>query len=124
MTDEERAKEYAEKECKNCSCRCDRPNVFKRLSNKKECHAYFRSYEGFLAGLKAGRPQWHDLRKAPNDLPKGQINRYLFGYVKNYGGKKPMLIKYNGKWFYDANTYNEEVKVIAWCEIPQFKESE
>ena len=26
--------------------------------------------EGFLAGLKAGRPQWHDLRKDPNDLPK------------------------------------------------------
>ena len=65
---------------------------------------------------------WHDLREDPNDLPKGQINRYLFGYVKNYGRKKPMLISYNGKWFYDVNTYNKEVKVIAWCEIPQFKE--
>ena len=26
----------------------------------------------FLAGLKADRQQWHDLRKDPNDLPKEQ----------------------------------------------------
>lgn len=54
MTLEEKANEYAEKECKNCSYRCDKPNLFKRLSNKKECHAYFRSYEGYLAGIKEG----------------------------------------------------------------------
>ena len=52
MTLEEKAKEYSEKECKNCTYRCDKPKVFKRLSNKKECHAYFRSYEGYLAGYK------------------------------------------------------------------------
>ena len=79
---------------------------------------------GFQDGLNAGKPKWHDLRKDPNDLPKGQINRFLFGYVKNYGGKKPMIICYNGEWFYNANTYNDEVKVIAWCEIPQFEECE
>jgi hypothetical protein len=26
--------------------------------------------DGFLAGLKAGRPQWHDLEKDPKDEPK------------------------------------------------------
>lgn len=76
----------------------------------------------YIAGATENGIQWHDLRKDPNDLPKGQINRFLFAYVKNYGGKKPMLVCYNGEWFYDANTYNDEVKVIQWCEIPQFKE--
>ena len=52
MTEElkQKAEEYAEKECKNCACRCDKPNMFKRLSNKMECHAYFRTYEGYIAG--------------------------------------------------------------------------
>ena len=106
MKDEEMAEEYV-----------------KQKYPTLEIKAVFNRYvEMYLAGLEAGRPQWHDLRKDPNDLPKGQINRFLFAYVKNYGGKRPMLVCYNGEWFYDANTYNNEVKVIEWCEIPQFKE--
>jgi hypothetical protein len=83
---------------------------------------YIEIQDAYIAGATENGVQWHDLRKDTNDLPKGQINRFLFAYVKNYGGKKPMLVCYNGKWFYDANTYNDEVKVIQWCEIPQFKE--
>lgn len=26
-------------------------------------------FQAYLAGLKAGRPKWHDLRLDPNDLP-------------------------------------------------------
>ena len=40
--------------------------------------------EAFLAGLKAGRPQWHDLRKNPNDLPESSI----FHEVLNQNGIK------------------------------------
>ena len=36
------------------------------------------------AGLKAGRPQWHDLRKNPNDLPESSI----FHEVLNQNGTK------------------------------------
>lgn len=52
MTEElrQKAEEYAEKQCENCSYRCDRPNMFKRLSNKKECYAYSKSYEAYIAG--------------------------------------------------------------------------
>ena len=112
MTDEEMAEEYAEKH--SFRVPYDGSNKF------YDDVDYKASKESFLAGLKAGRPQWHDLKKDPNDLPKGQINRYLFAYVKNYGGKKPMLVGYNGEWFYDVNIYNKEVKVVAWCEIPTF----
>ena len=77
--------------------------------------------DGYIVGAKENGVVWHDLRVNPLDLPKGPINRYLFGYVKKYRSKRPMLISYNGEWFYDANTYNTEVKVIAWCEIPLFE---
>ena len=66
-----------------------------------------------IAGLKAGRPQWHDLRKDKNDLPKD--DRYvLFATQKSV---------YRG--FYDYRWYSHEgdiddVDVIAWCEIPTF----
>ena len=71
--------------------------------------------DGFLAGLKAGRPQWH----TPN-VPTSPINKVVLGYIKDYNSKKLCLVEWNGEWWYDANTYNDRVKVIAWCEIPTF----
>ena len=77
---------------------------------------YFRFYkQGFLAGLKAGRPQWH---KA--DVPTSPINKVVLGYIKHYNSKQFCLVRCNGEWWYDAGTYNDEVKLIAWCEIPTF----
>ena len=71
--------------------------------------------DGFLAGLKAGRPQWH----TPN-VPTSPINKVVLGYIKDCNSKKLCLVEWNGEWWYDANTYNDRVKVIAWCEIPTF----
>ena len=71
--------------------------------------------DGFLAGLKAGRPQWH---KA--DVPTSPINKVVLGYIKHYNSKLFCFVGWNGKWWYDAGTYNDEVKLIAWCEIPTF----
>ena len=56
MTDEEMAEEYIEKNCKIWEEGELTVNEIVRLA--------------YLAGLKAGRPQWHDLRKEKNDLPK------------------------------------------------------
>lgn len=63
----------------------------------------------FLAGLEAGRPQWHDLRKDPNDLPKD------YGSVwTNKGG----ACHDKDGWYDDYGWVNG---VIAWCE-PKFDE--
>lgn len=98
--------------------------------------------QAFLAGLKAGKdmaeadlatiaymhgaerykPKWHDLRKNPDDLPKrGE-------YFTNIG-----LLYYEelcNRHFWhtpicEACDYSDEVEedeVIAWCEIPKYKE--
>ena len=92
------------------------------LSAKDKSHAYrLGRYDGFLAGLKVGMPLWHDLRKDPNDLPK-ENKRYLCrikGFVG--GGISYECFDYDTKY----NIWNyANGDVIAWCEIPKFKEAD
>ena len=89
----------------------------------------FRAYmfeaskDGFLAGLKAGRPQWHDLRKDPNDLP--DEGSYLVVWQNARGYRERMIMKYEEDdeeelhWFDDENDCWDD-DIIAWCEIPAF----
>ena len=104
MTDEEMAEEYA--------------GSFE-WTNDDRIIDY--SKQGFLAGLKASRPQWHDLRKDPNDLPKRNKDFVVEVTIPVMTHPSYVFAAYyfdNKKWFSDG----EEIKVIAWCEIPQFKE--
>ena len=70
----------------------------------------------FLAGLKAGRPQWHDLEKEPTDLPKDNHNVWCKA-LDHYG---------EGWYDKDTNTWTLIYRgyhlhcIEAWCEIPTF----
>ena len=82
--------------------------------------------QAFLAGLKAGRPQWHDLRKDPNDLPK-EVGRYIVCYLDTACERNTFELSYVD-WFEDKHWIDEDNHniegydegVIAWCEIPTF----
>ena len=63
--------------------------------------------------------EWHRA-----DIPTSQINKVVLGYIKDYNSKMFCLVKWNGEWWYDARTYNERVKLIAWKEILPPKEVE
>ena len=134
MKDEEMAEEYKESK----RHKCFRADVGKI---QIEYEAYLNNLkDGFLAGLKAGRPQWHDLRKDPNDLPKDTTSLYLvrvyswdFGLshlYKKYGMYIPTVCEWSGEHFKALNdmAYSNARNIkncIAWCEIPTFdKESE
>jgi hypothetical protein len=95
MTDEKMAEEYA------------RP--------WKTSLAYVSVKEAHLAGLKAGRPKWHNLQKDPNDLPK--VNQKVLLQIKDEG--RPIIDFYTryGVW-----NFTNEYEAIAWCEIPKFDE--
>ena len=78
--------------------------------------------EGYLDGAKENGVVWHDLRKDPNDLPK-----VVTEYITNIGVMTFDRLKDRHLWttpICDACDYCEEVtdEVIAWCEIPTFKE--
>lgn len=102
------------------------------LEDSFRAYMFEASKDGFLAGLKAGRPQWHDLRENPNDLPKEfNVIKKAFGI---YPEKKAIHIVLNqdgeyvhyllGDWYYiydeDIVGDSPKVDVIAWCEIPTF----
>jgi len=62
-------------------------------------------------------PQWHDLRKNPDDLPNTDDKEHEYVVSDNLGCR--MLARYYcGKW----SNYGLIDNVIAWCELPTFKE--
>lgn len=97
MTDEEKARDYA-------------------LARQKNLHLSQRDTNliqlAYLHGLKAGRPQWHDLRKNPNDVPNDE--RYVW---TNVG---PGHYDADGIWWDD---FGRLQGVIAWCE-PEFEKED
>lgn len=78
--------------------------------------------EAFLAGLKAGRPKWHDLREDPNDLPLRRCidnNSNVVGLFRHSWDKKSTWYRYD---FEEGAWCQMETEPIAWCEIPKYTE--
>lgn len=115
MKDEEMAEEYFDEECPH-SYADNREQLEEDVVN------------GFLAGLKAGRPQWHKV--ADGDLPEKEdvfliytIRGYLLGHYEQGGADGK--VDYCGEPYSDFTEYPSEEElvaneVIAWCEIPTF----
>ncbi|MCQ2086631.1 MAG: hypothetical protein MJZ37_00945 [Bacilli bacterium] len=146
MTDEEKAEEWivtqeeAEAEMyankKHCS-KCISFGDCMENAIEDKCEAFRESYADFLAGIEAGKPKWHDLRKDPNDLPKEGIEVLVLysntyddnGLVLNKYALRYELAKYINdeedltEWYWiDARTDDMVHEVIAWCEHPKFEE--
>ena len=105
MTDEEKAEEYAEE-------------YFGKKTELVEVWKLKSCKDNFLAGLKAGRPQWHDLRKDPNDLPKEDRYYLIYTVLGNYYVSKHH--HNTNYWIGIQNQFVSIKQVIAWCEIPTF----
>lgn len=110
MKDEEMAEQFAEKECcKTCH------NI--NHSCKEKCECWVFAKKGFLAGLKAGRPQWHKV--ADGDLPKE--NKLYFVAIKDNGCAIAYFNGLHWETKYNLGDFGHLVEtVIAWCEIPTF----
>ena len=68
----------------------------------------------YIAGAEENGVVWHDLRKDPNDLPKDCYD------VLDEAGYRVFYHHKEGVWKNASGS--KIVEVIAWCEIPQFKE--
>ena len=120
MKDEEMAEQFADN-ISGLELTCS------LLSAKDKSHAYrLGRYDGFLEGLKAGRPQWHYLTENPNDLPIGEVF-YWFDENPNlkdgkvYGRSIGYYNPYEKEWHgYYKGCPCRVHNVIAWCEIPTF----
>ena len=76
--------------------------------------------DGFLAGLKAGRPQWHYMKDVNcyEDLPHNEDVYYA--YVVNVGAYDKPTIECRLGIFAEIEFDVMAYHVIAWCEIPTF----
>lgn len=100
MRDEEMAEEWLDE------------RYLKDMGVRKPCK------QAFLAGLKAGRPQWHKV--ADGDLPKE--NKLYFVAIKDNGCAIAYFNGLHWETKYNLGDFGHLVEtVIAWCEIPTFE---
>ena len=100
MTDEEMAEDYAE------------TNWEWYEDGQRD---YIAIKQAFLAGLKAGRTQneWH----SPDEhIDKDEV---VLGIINHCNKLRYSLVQWNGEWWYQYGTYNEEVKLITWVDTPE-----
>ena len=75
-------------------------------------------FKAFLAGLKAGKPQWHKV--ADGDYPPCEKDNYTVNVLTNDGD-----IAYydfnDGCWIAEPSSVEIDPP-IAWCEIPKYTE--
>lgn len=75
--------------------------------------------EAFLAGLKVGRQEkYHYLKENPKDLPKENQEVLVLFTLPDKSKNDVMMAQFENN---DFNFVDLE-DVIAWCEIPSFKE--
>ena len=110
MTDEELlAEEYI------CNGKCQ-DDITRNYVHCKTC----TRLNDFLAGLKAGRPKWHNLRKNPDDLPKRdeRFSTNISIAVMTQDNNFAFYCFDDKKWYFQGV---EIGNVVAWCEIPKFE---
>lgn len=79
---------------------------------------YEDSHEGRWVKRETGRPQWHDLRKDPKDLPKDNVV-----LIQTESNCHFIALYYpEEKWWGTYEMFSHEIhgKIIAWCELPTF----
>lgn len=116
MTDEERTDELIQKAKESY-----------KVYSEDKCVGSYEDYQyidGYCNGYDQGyedcrhyahdyyKPKWHDLRKDPNDLPK--VKGYYLVCRQNAQESNISYFNHSEMDFNDI--------VIAWCELPQFKE--
>ena len=92
-------------------------------------YIYRNIKNAYIAGSIENGIQWHNLRKDPNDLPPQSSlywdvsERVLGSYKIAKNQYITNILRYcyaENCWKLAEGTLNENI--IAWCEIPQFKE--
>lgn len=110
MKDEELAEEYAKEEV-----------PFDTTESGEKLYTEHDLKHAFIAGLKAGRPKWHDLRKNPDALPESGAQVL---------SEKGDIVVYNRFCWFEHSPNADNIKLrkweepIAWCEKPKLEKED
>ena len=107
MTDEELAEKYADKAF----------GLYYPTDQER-----YQVTEAFLAGLKAGRPKWHNFRENRNDLPplREGSDRASIKVVDE--SDRCIVYDYGSKCWRSYTGDRLGVQPDFWCEIPEYTE--
>lgn len=105
MTDEEKAEEYATE---------DLPDGYTKINYVKK--------QSYLDGLAEGKPKWHDLREDTNDLPPKEYTGSCFSINVFIDTEDNAFYSYRDNVWVRESDGLRISKVIAWTELPKFKE--
>ena len=111
MTDEEMAEEYFKSVCKDY-------NEEKERTGVRHYWVGFDLKNAFLAGLKAGRPEWNKV--ADGDYPPCEKGNYTINVLTDCGDIA--YYDYNENCWIAEPSSVEIDPPIAWCEIPKYTE--
>lgn len=102
-----------------CNGKCQ-DDITKNYVHCKSC----TRIKDFLVGLKAGRPQWHNVTdwKDNSQFPKEELKTYLVCLYQDHYVICELDITEGYRQFYlpDNLEFIDPQDVIAWCEIPTF----
>ena len=108
---------------------CIENHTHKLVDKPTKQDIYLREESIFISGYKLGATengiQWHDLRKDPNDLPpmindERKISNNVWLHIHNWGTEEAYYDYRKCSWIVRCRIV--DLDVIAWCEIPTFKE--
>lgn len=51
-------------------------------------------------------------------------DKVVLGIIKHCNKTRYSLVQWNGEWWYQYRTFNAEIRLIAWYNIPELKEIE
>ena len=117
MKDEEMAEEHIkDKICKDCADEGFCGGVCVQIKYEKQ---------GYLAGLKAGRPQVHKVTdwKDNSQFPKDELKTYVVRlYQDHYVICELNITEGHGQFYLSDNLeYIDPQDVMEWCELSMFE---
>ena len=74
--------------------------------------------DGFLTGLKAGKPKWHKVDDG--NYPPCEIDNYSINVLTDSGDIA--YYNYNDECWIAEPSSAEIDQPVAWCEIPKYEE--
>lgn len=84
------------------------------------CGEWHRCYNSAKDGKELGYNKANERHSPDEHIDK---DRTVLGIIKRCNKIRYSLVQWNGEWWYQYGTYNTEVRLIAWYNIPELKES-
>ena len=106
----------------------DRTRITDNISFPDESIVEVQDYEGniidireriektFKDGAEFGYNKANEWHSPDEHIDKDMV---VLGIIKLCNKLRYSLVQWNGEWWYQYGTYNAEVRLIAWCNIPE-----